>query len=129
RLFQEFVRGWQAFGVAEEWCRGFPSPGQLLPDGHARFRGTRGMTDIPKLLADGLDVRVSSTITAVELDDAEFVLRIEGHEALRSEALIMTAPVPQSIALLDAGGVALAAGVRSELESVDYAPCFAAMIV
>jgi renalase len=68
-------------GVVQEWCRGF---GDV--DGYPRYRGTDGMTGFAKWLAQGLDVRTGVRVT----DLAE-------HPA---GAYVLTAPIPQSLAVL-----------------------------
>lgn len=76
-----FVEEAVAAGVVQEWCRGF---GEV--DGYARYRGTDGMTAVAKHLARGLDVRTGVRVT----DLAE-------HPA---DAYVLTAPIPQSLAML-----------------------------
>lgn len=76
-----FVEEATAAGVVQEWCRGF---GEI--DGYPRHRGTDGMTGIAKHLARGLDVRTGVRVT----DLAE-------HPA---DAYVLTAPIPQSLAML-----------------------------
>ena len=58
-LFKSHVEKWIASGVVTEWCRGFDSATQNN-DGFPRYRGVRGMTDIAKHLANGLDVRCNT---------------------------------------------------------------------
>ncbi len=56
--FAGLVEDWLAAGVAEEWTRGFAdAEGEHNEDGHPRYRGSEGMTSIPKHLARGLDVQ------------------------------------------------------------------------
>ena len=110
--------------VAIEWCRGFGSE-----DGHPRYRILGGMNGLAKYLAEPLeDVRCGVQVTEVAREDRGWVVRWDGGE-LRGGAVLLTAPVPQSLALLDAGGVRLDAGVRPGLDAVAYDAAIAVMAV
>lgn len=124
--FQDLVAGWQAAGAAALWSHGFPgADGAPAEDGHPRYRGAEGMTSVPKLLAAGLDVRTETRITAVRRGGPGWLLDLHGGETLGGAALLLTPPVPQALALLDAGPVALPPDLRAALESITYAPCLA----
>jgi predicted NAD/FAD-dependent oxidoreductase len=124
--------GWAAAGVVEPWFRGRLEPdGSLLPDGHVRWRGRRGMTDVAKHLAAGLDVRTGHRVTALR-PVAEGPVRVWGAELddgeeLSASALVLTAPVPQTLDLLDAGGATLAPPDREELSALAYHRCLAVL--
>jgi hypothetical protein len=52
REVRGLVNDWLAAGAAAEWSRGFAdAEGNANPDGHPRYRGSEGMTSIPKHLA------------------------------------------------------------------------------
>lgn len=128
--FRALVSGWMAAGAAQEWCRGFAGPnGARSEDGHPRYRGASGMTSVPKALAQGLNVLLERRIEAIFRDSAGWVATTASGERWESDALLLTPPVPQSLALLDAGGVALDASVRVELEAIQYDPCIALLVV
>ncbi|MFW5717592.1 MAG: NAD(P)/FAD-dependent oxidoreductase [Spirochaetota bacterium] len=130
-------------GVMTVWAHGFPDgltgDGSLLTatagaspvahrparDGHPRYRGVPAMNSIPKALADGLDVRLDVQAVAVREEDGGWSVDAEGGQRYRSRSVIVTAPVPQSLALLAAGGVEVAPAARGRLEQIDYAPCLA----
>jgi predicted NAD/FAD-dependent oxidoreductase len=48
-------------------------------------------------------------------------------ETVCASAVLLTPPVPQSLALLDAGGIELPKDTRARLESIEYEPCLAVM--
>jgi renalase len=79
--FRSVVDDACAAGVVQEWCRGF---GEV--DGYPRYRGTEGMAGFAKWLAAGLDVQ-----TGVRVAD------LAEHPA---DAYVLTAPIPQSLAVL-----------------------------
>jgi len=112
-------------GAAAPWCDGFPD-GQGLRSAarHVRFRGAPGMTALPKWLAVGLDVRLSWKVRSVSFKDGVWSAVDDQGRTLSAGALFLSAPVPQSLGLLDAGGVRLPEGERTQLDACRYHPCF-----
>ncbi len=128
--FEELVSEWRAADVAQEWCRGFAGPeGVAHGDGHPRYCGTTGMTAVPKYLAQGLQVLQEQRVTSAEARGDHWRVRTERGTIFTSHALVLSAPVPQSIAILEAGGTALASETRTALEAIRYDPCIVLMIL
>ena len=50
---QAYADDWLAAGIIKEWFRNLPEDSDT--DGHPRYCGTTGMTDVPKHLAKELD--------------------------------------------------------------------------
>ena len=99
-LFKAHVEKWIASGVVTEWCRGFDSTAQNT-DGFPRYRGVRGMTDIAKHLAQGLDVRCNTLAFSIARGTtSKWQLNIDDGSALNADAIIVTCPLPQTYALL-----------------------------
>ena len=121
--FQHWVEQWLAAGVAAEWCLGFAGN-----DGHPRYCGQHGMTSVPKLLARNLDVYTRSKVSDIRQEEGRWRLETDSGMLYRADNLILTPPVPQSLSLLDAGGIILPADAREALESIAYHPCFAVMV-
>lgn len=125
--FERMVEDWISAGVAEVWTHGFADQnGEKHNDGYPRYRGTRGMTAIAEHLARGLDVRTGAKVTHARADERGWEVFAGGlrHTA---DALVLTAPVPPALALMDDSGIALPAEVREALESIGYDPCIAMM--
>ena len=126
--FAEVVAGWERAGVARPWFQGRIGPGGIVnPDGHTRFRGVATMNAIAKHLAEGLDVRVSSRVVALDPSDAGWRIRLDDAAELAAAVVVLTAPVPQALALLTAGPIALSAGDARALQAIRYEPCLAVM--
>jgi len=99
-LFESHVSEWIASGVVTEWCRGFDTTTQNN-DGYPRYRGVRGMTDIAKHLAQGLDVRCNTLAFSIARGAAsKWQLKIDDGSVLDADAIIVTCPLPQAYALL-----------------------------
>lgn len=147
RAFGATVTEAAAAGSIRPWCEGFTrveAPGETpepAGDGHARWCGARGMTDLPKWLAAALPadlVEVRSGVRAAAVTVADGGVRVtldakEGTapETLAARGLVLTSPVPQSLDLFTAGGVlgSLDGAAVEALRGVDYDPCFALMLV
>jgi len=131
------------------WCDGFAHLGadgspEAAGDGHPRWRGSRGMTDLPKWLAGQLaagggrcDIRTQATVKAVATVASGVRIDLEDgtgeRSTLSARGAILTAPVPQAIDLMTAGGMLGAGGgvdvaTREALAAVTYDPCFALML-
>lgn len=124
--FARQVEHWIELGLVVEWSRGFvTADGSYYVDGHPRYRGVPDMGAIAQYLANNLDIRFNNPISAVKFSSPGWQVRDIQGNIFRSQALIMTPPVPQSLALLDAGGVRLSTTARKMLERIFYEPCLA----
>lgn len=117
--FIALAESWRTEGLIHDW------PGGT----HPRYFSPGGMTTVPKHLAVGLDLRREHKVTAVRREAAHWVVDVEQQPSLTAERLVLTAPAPQSLALLNAGGVELPAPLASELAALDYHPCLALLLV
>lgn len=128
--FGEHVAAWQAAGLAYIWGTGW-SDGSLVDtpdDGHPRYAIHGGMNALAKYLAQqvmaaGGKILTNQRVSRIERINGSWQTIDEEQQLLRADALILTPPVPQSLALLDAGKVTLATADRTALENVAYAPC------
>ncbi len=120
--FAALLSEWQGLGLVTEWYRG-------TNEEHIHWRGVRSMTAIPKHLAKSLNVRLEMKMVVLKQRGSHWLAIFENGETVAANAVLLTAPVPQSLALLDAGGVALETSMREQLEAVEYEPCMAVMAV
>lgn len=128
--FENLVQEWLEADVAREWTRGFAdASGELNPDGHPRYRGAEGMTSIPKHLARGLDVRTGERAAKVNVAGGGWEIICESGLRATAEALLLTAPAPQSLDLIQACDFELPAVARQQLEDISYDPCLALMAI
>jgi predicted NAD/FAD-dependent oxidoreductase len=127
--FAEQVAQWSRAGVVQPWYRGRVGPaGVVGDDGHVRHRGTVSMNAVAKHLAAGLDVRRATRVVGLVAEGDRWAVQVEHGEVLSAEALVVTAPVPQALELLTAGGTALAPGDDATLRAIAYDPCLAVMV-
>ena len=112
-------------GAMEEWCRGFAGGA----DGHARWRGNPAMSAVAKHLAAGLDLHLATPVAAVRRAGNQWSAETTTGRTFTAAAVVLTPPVPQALALLDAGGIILAPEMRSRLVAIEYERCLAIMAV
>ena len=128
--FAGLVEDWLSAGVATEWTRGFADPeGRPNEDGYPRYRGTEGLTSIPKYISRGLDVRTAERAVRVDAADDGWEVVCESGSRVAGNALVLTAPVPQALELASSGNYILPDGARRQLEAVSYDPCLALMVL
>jgi renalase len=146
RAFGGLVTEAHDAGAVTTWCDGFPratsAAAAVTPaaDGHPRWRGVRGMTDLPKRLAavavgrdhpGRCDIRTGVRVATVGAADPSagkggVSITLDDGPPLWARAAVLTCPVPQALDLLAGGSLDEAA--REELARVAYDPCFALML-
>lgn len=125
--FQPSVDRWLADGLAYEWAQGWStgSLGTAPSDTHPCYAVRGGMAALAAHLAQGLDLRLKSTLTIAALHDQEWLaIDDRGHVYLAS-ALLLAVPVPLALQLLRTGRVPLAEGDQAALGTINYEPCLA----
>lgn len=123
--FQGFADQWVKYDIAYIWSMGW-SDGSIADtprDGHPRYAVRGGMNALAKRLSEGLDCRVNAQVTAVRQGGDGWTVETADGTAYYAHALLMTAPAPQSLALLRAGSATLPDEAQSALERISYDPC------
>ncbi len=123
--FASAIAHWQEIGVTAEWSRGFTEK----EDGHPRWRGKPGMTAVAKHLAWNFEIFLETEIEALRRCEEQWNVETTAGENFQARSIILTPPVPQSLALLEAGEVAFSAEMRARLTSIRYERCLAVMAV
>lgn len=145
--FIRLLEGWEAADVVRPWFRGSPDLGSPPdPDGHVRWRGSPTMRALATHLVDGLHVELGTVATRADVRQGRWAVEVATRspgspsrpdavpdEAPRrvvdADALVVTAPVPQTLALLQAGAVPLPDAVAGQLAAVAYDPCLTLLAV
>lgn len=123
--FAGLVREWENAGVVRRWTTGFSVPdGAFKDNGVPRYCGSTGMTAIGKHLAQGLEVKLQAKVNRIAVQGDAWTVTTDDGAAFECRALLLTAPVPQSLQLLAAGEVPLPDAVREGLEQTDYSSGF-----
>lgn len=114
--FGALVEAMRDGGVVREWYRS--------DAGHSRFCGIGGMDSIPEFLARALTCLISTAATAVTATSTGWEVATESG-AFRTKTVVLTPPVPESLALLQTRGADPEVDIVSRLAQVDYVPCIA----
>ena len=112
-------------GAVEEWHRGVGDG----PGAHVRWRGQPAMTAIAKYLTGGIEVMLETRVVALRASRHHWSAETETGAVYSAGAVVLTPPVPQSLAILKAGAVALQPETRARLESIEYERCLAVTAV
>ncbi len=125
--FQAQIDQWVADDLVYLWTMGFTTDSLTGNDpvGHARYAVRGGMNKLAKHLAAALEVEVSVRIASLALVDGRWLAHADNGDQYGAAAVIMTPPVPQTLAILDSGRVVLAADERVALDRIIYSPCIA----
>lgn len=114
-VFREIVDEWERRGWVRVWFE---------ENGRQRYCAKQGLNGLAKKLAEGLDVRTGTLVKRVEAAGRGWKAVTESAGEFNTDALILTPPAPQTLALLDECGAEL----HSVLRAVEYEPCFALLL-
>ena len=124
--FQRQVEAWQGAGL-EVWTKGFhtltPEGLQAPEEGHPRYAFADGMNTIGKLLAEGLGVQRSATVTEFLRTASGWQVGLADGKTYTAERVLVNVPAPQALALVRDVGEQ----TRQTLSRVEFAPCLALM--
>lgn len=127
--FQHQADAWIRDDEVRVWTHGLPSwtldqgvrPAPAT--GHPRYVAPDGMSRLGRLLTGGVDVARQSRVARLAPDQDGWRLALEDGQVQRARAVIVTAPAPQTLALLPEDGIDPDA--RATLAAIRYAPSFA----
>ena len=120
--FQVWVNEWLEAGVITEWCQQFSEEDSIKP----RYRGVESNRAIAKYLAKDLTVYNSTKVTKLTYSD-RWLVETEAGDSFSGNFLIMTPPVPQTLALLDNSDIVIPFSVKESLEQITYHQCIAVL--
>ena len=129
--FAAEVQRWHAAGACAPWSDGLlGGDGRLHRDGHQRWRGCGAMTAIPKQLAQGLAVDTGVEIDRLDAVDGRWLALAGDGRSFSARRLVLTAPVPQALRLLDRGRQprALPPAELQRLRAVRYRTCLGLLL-
>lgn len=126
--FQRQMKRWIEAGVAAEWCRGLPAPGEPEPDDRTiRYRGVDGLRGLAVDLARDLELHQQARVTSISRSGGRWSADTADGRRFEGRGLLITAPAPQALDLLHASDVSLSPAHRSMLSSITYDPCIAVL--
>ena len=117
-IFLKQVLDWEARGIVTAWGS---------RHGETCWRGSPVMTALTSDLAEGLDVRQQVQVKALVQRDTHWEIKLAEGDALYALCVVLTAPVPQALELMAAGGFLPDGEYLSILKKVEYHRCIAVM--
>lgn len=125
--FQSLVEEWLAAGVIREWFTHGSEDASSA--GHPRYCGIHGMTDLPKYLAVDLEVYPSEQVSELARDGGRWIVRTQAGSTYTGQQLVITAPLPQALNLLDTSGLNYAGADKAALSAVRYHRGLATLVI
>jgi predicted NAD/FAD-dependent oxidoreductase len=101
--FGRYVDEWLAADVIRPWFQ--HGANDTNAAGYSRYCGRNGMTDVAKHLCESLQVHRSQKGVTLNRDGALWHLVTEAGERYDCRFIVVTAPVPQALDLLDTSGL------------------------
>jgi renalase len=120
-LFKTWIEGLKDRGVAKEWTS---EPGQ---DNSSCYFGMRGNRSIAEYMAKDLDVHTHTHVIRLFWKSDRWIVQAKNGSEFKADYLVLTAPIPQSLSLLDSSEIILRREQRQRLEEVIYQRCIAVL--
>ena len=126
--FQTWVDRWLADDLIYVWSEGF-SDGSLQAfstetSGLARYAVRNGAVALSEHLASDLkNLQVDTMVVTATCDDQGWIIQDDEGNLFLGKSLLMTAPVPLSLQILEEGASTLTEADLAVLNRIEYAPC------
>ena len=122
---QRYVDGWLARDLAYVWGLGWSdgSTKRTLGDGHPRYAARGGMNQLAKSLAHGVNISVDRLILSVTMTAEGWSLEDSDGNVYAGAGLILTPPMPETLALLTSSGIPLHKDDFASLRRIRFGPC------
>ncbi len=125
-IFKAQIDILQKAGVVQEWSTGAPPD---KSEGFTHYIGVRGMTGIAKFLARELDLRLGERALFLSFKNKKWQILTEKENSYETDAIILTPPVPQSLALIRTAGLERQEIIENELHSIFYDRCLTVLVI
>ncbi len=128
-IFQKYVDQWLAQDIVFTWSHGWSdgSLGTTQADGFPRYAARNGMSALAQHLAHNKSTHLNTQINTITQNNTQWHLRDQNGNLYTSDALILTPPVPHSLALLASGNISLSDRDQQALSRIQYAPSWTAL--
>jgi len=123
--FKASASQWIEAGLVKPWFHG----STVHKDGHPRYRGVPSMNAIAKALAKDKNLLLSTRVEVIKVDNKGWQVTTDRQQTFSCRALLLTCPVPQTLALLASSHIALPPALHGRLENIQYDPCIAVLAV
>lgn len=127
--FLRIVDEWLSAGWVFTWAKGWSDglSAAFSSDGFPRYAARGGFAALAQHISEAIDVRYATGVARISYADG-WRLTTENGQQFHTRALLLTPPVPLSLSLLRAGGVALPPDDERALERIRYLPCLSVLL-
>ncbi len=123
QVFGDYVNRWRSAGIVHQWATAEKDNVHKSP----WLCGGQGMTSIAKHLASNIRIRQGTPVCEFKLRGHQWQIKMKNGETLVSPAVILTPPLPQSLALLHNSNLQLPHSENRELNGIHYDTCIAVL--
>jgi predicted NAD/FAD-dependent oxidoreductase len=123
---RRLLKDWVQQGLTRPWTLVFPGEEEraanqtLIP----KHMAVGGMNRLPAAMAQRLDVRTKHEVARIEATASGWTVQTVSGDCFVASVLVMTAPLPQCVRLLESSAVAVASHDAERMQSVAYRSCF-----
>lgn len=123
--FKDFINDCINGNTVEEWYSHFPGS----KDRYSRYRGIPLMNTLAKKLSKNLQIKLKKTVIRLTEKQGFWFTHLSDNTQIRSKALILTAPAPQTLDLIQRSNIQIDSSISNILASISYESCFAIMAI
>ncbi len=122
---QRYVDRWLARDLVYVWGTGWSdgSVKRALSDGHPRYVVRGGMNQLAKGLALDSDIALDRLISSIRATADGWTLEDSDGNVYAGAGLILTPPMPETLALLTSSGIHLHSDDFASLRRIRFGPC------
>ena len=122
--FKSLVEKWLKSDIARIWAYSFPAEeGFPNPNRHPRYRGHPSMTAVADHLSQGLDIHFGEQVQKISRRAHRWRVSTQTGATFQGGAVILTQPLPQSLALLRKSALELPKAIENSLSEISYDSC------
>ncbi len=127
--FQNWVQQWLVEGIVYMWSTGFAySSIEAATTSYPRYAVHGGMQALARHLAQDIaDVRTQTAVTTITPVGDTWMVQDEAGDIFTTRGIVLTTPVPQSLAILRAGATRLSPRDLAVLNNIQYLPTLCAL--
>ncbi|MEM9136145.1 MAG: FAD-dependent oxidoreductase [Cyanobacteria bacterium P01_F01_bin.42] len=124
--FKEWIDSLRNAGVVEPWSCGSRYPEDLLEQ---KYRGIESTRSIAQYLASNTDIKSRARVVKLGRNDAGWTVSVDDGSEHRSDIVILTPPLPQTLLLLKKSEISLPESISEKLSQVLYNMCLTVLVL
>lgn len=124
-LLKTMANDWIEKGHTRVWSNYFPSNNRAIKsDSDLYYCALNGMNSLPKLISKDLNIKLATTVNSIERVQSGWIVKTNNGEEFKAKKIVLSSPLPQSLALLNPNTTNKLIKAWPELMQVEYESCF-----